>query len=304
MNSPINGKYAGYCGAKNDKIIFSEEINMSNLLKSIDILLVTNPTNIRYLTGFVGVAGNEREAYLLITKTQAFLLTNSLYLEQAKKSSLLQCYTDTWLNTKKPVQVVEISRENSLEKKLNWILKGLNPLRPKGLTLNSLCLGFEENDLKVSEYRNLQIKLKGVKLIPTQNRIEKLRMIKRSDEINNIRAAAKLTDECFPLIVKMLKPGITESEIAWEIESCFRKHGTEPAFSPIVAFGKNTSQPHYSLTNNSQLTTNNLVLLDFGARVNGYCADMTRVVFIGKPKPEWLRAYKAVFTNNSFSQYI
>ncbi len=139
-------------------------------------------------------------------------------------------------------------------------------------------------------------------------------MIKREDEIENIRQAANLTDQCFDFILGKLKPGVTETEIAWQIEFFLRGSGsdlrkrtvpTPPAtlaFSPIVAFGENTSQPHYNpnftrpglAMQGQALRKNDLVLLDFGARVNGYCADMTRVVFIGKPKDEWIKAYNVV----------
>ena len=81
--------------------------------------------------------------------------------------------------------------------------------------------------------------------MPTKGRIEELRMIKRKDEIANISAAAKLTDQCFDFILGKIKIGVTETDIAWEIESFIRKNGASLAFSPIVAFGKNSSQPHY-----------------------------------------------------------
>ena len=84
-------------------------------------------------------------------------------------------------------------------------------------------------------------------------------------------------------------------EIAWEIESYFKKRGAENAFPPIVAFGKNSSQPHYSSSIRYTLDAKrSLVLLDFGARVNGYCADMTRMLFMGLPKTEWKKAYQAL----------
>lgn len=224
----------------------------------MNALLVTNPTNIRYLTGFVGM--ERRDAYLLLTKKKKYFFTNSLYLESAKKI--------------KAVTVIEISREKPIEKE---IAKLTNTIE------------FEENDLTVGEYKKFKKVIKT--LIPTKNKIEKLRMIKREDEIENIRAAAKLTDQCFDFILGKLKPGVTEKEIAWEIQRFLG----DIAFSPIVAFGKNSSQPHYR-SGSDLLKPQGLTLLDFGARVNGYCADMTRVVFMGKPKDEWVTAYNAVLT--------
>lgn len=241
------------------------------LLRQVDSLLVTNPTNIRYLTGFVGSAPDEREAYCLITKSETYLFTNALYREEAKAL--------------KGVTFVEVSRDEPISKKL------------VGLVKTDARLGFEENDLTVAEFEKIKRTLKGVTFVPTKGRVEELRMIKREDELKHIRAAANLTDQCFDAILKKLKPGASEKEIAWEIESYIKSRGAGLAFSPIVAFGKNTSRPHYSLQGvalQMALGRSDIVLLDFGARVNGYCADMTRVVFIGKPKDEWRRAYEVV----------
>ncbi len=272
-------------------------MHLSRMKKATAPFLVTAPTNIRYLTGFVDV--DTRDAYVLKTERRMYLFTNSLYLEQAKK-----------LKT----TVIEISRDNPLSKQLAKVLKKENIRK----------LEFEEHDLTVAEYNKLKKELPGVPLVPAQNRIEDIRMIKRAGEIENIRQAANLTDACFDFILGKLKPGVTEMEITWEIERFIRSPGSDldfpirtaqpatMAFCPIVAFGKNSSQPHYSPglsglgsdlkkgqtlseTPRQTLSHQDLVLLDFGARVNGYCADMTRVVFLGTPKPEWVRAYEVVF---------
>lgn len=235
-------------------------------MTDMNTMLITNPTNIRYLTGFVGV--EERDACLLLTKSQKFLFIKSLYIEQANQLS----------NS----QIIQLSN-NPISKKLAKLCEKLKIQK----------LGFEEVNLTVAELTKLQKVLTGVILVPTQNRIEKLRQIKRPDEIANIKKACAITDACFDFIIKKLKPGVSESEIAWEIETFFRNNNATSAFSPVVAFGKNSSQPHHQ-SDETVLTNNDLILLDFGARVNGYCADMTRVVFIGKPKDEWIRAYDTV----------
>ncbi len=271
---------------------------MTVLLASLDALLITNPTNVRYLTGFVGAAPEEREGYVLLTKSQVYLFTNALYrnerTEILKRSHLALPQGET-------LQGIEISREEPFAKKLADILK----LASQGQALRSYRLGFEERDLTVAEHKKLKKELNGITLIPTQNRIEELRMIKREDEIENIRTAATITDQCFTYLAPLLKPRVTEREIAWEIESFIRSRGAELAFSPIVAFGKNTSKPHYNSNftrprldglrfQGEALKSKDIILLDFGARVNGYCSDMTRVVFVGSPKDEWRRAYETV----------
>ncbi len=251
-----------------------------NSLADLNGLLITNPTNIRYLTGFVGMAPEEREAFALLIKSKIYLFVTPLYKEAARKLS------NNPINQfpNNPIKILEVSREHPIAKELAALTQKLSIKK----------VGFEETDLTVSEYQKLKQTLKGVTLVPTKDRIEKLRMIKRSDEIASIKSACKVTDQCFDDILGKLKPGITEAEIAWEIQTFFRNNNAETAFSPIVAFNKNSSQPHYLSTNHEPLTMNSLVLLDFGARVNGYCSDMTRVIFVGKPSDEQKRAYQTV----------
>ncbi len=239
---------------------------MFSPLKNIDALLITDPTNIRYLTGFVSV--EDRDAYVLLTKDNTYFFTSSLYMEQAKKLS--------------PIQ---ISRDDPIAKEVEKLCEKLHIKK----------LGFEESDLTVSEYN----KLKSLPLVPTANRIEELRMIKRADEIANIRLATSLTDQCFKFIARRIRPGVTESRLAQEIEGFLRYHGAENAFPPIVAFNEHSSQPHYQTRSHDPLRRGSLVLLDFGAKINGYCADMTRVVFLGTPNPEWKRAYDTVLQAQS-----
>ncbi|MBI5620362.1 aminopeptidase P family protein [Candidatus Gottesmanbacteria bacterium] len=313
---------------------------MKKFLSNLDALLITNPTNIRYLTGFVGAAPEEREGYVLLTKSQTFLFTNALYREDAKRliqnPSSFKRLNLLGSRDSKGLTFVEISREEPFAKKLATILMSVipgptrnpsylktgsrpaSPERTRGELkgrddMYGIKLGFEETDLTVAEFGKLKDELGGVQLIPTKNRIEELRMIKRGDEIENIRAAATITDQCFDFILQKIKPGlpaeasakvgVTESEIAWAIESFIRGRGAQLAFSPIVAFGAHTSQPHYTSirhrlasSQDDVLQTQNIILLDFGAKVNGYCSDMTRVVFVGKPKEEWVKAYETVLT--------
>ncbi len=247
---------------------------MSDLLKYIDGLFITNAVNIQYISEFTGVAPEEREAYVLLAGGKKYLFTNSLYLEQAK--------------TLKDVEVIQISRENPLSKELLTLTSDLGIKK----------LGFEDDNVTVAEYTKLKETLTDVTLVPTRNHIEELRMIKRKDELENIRLAAEITDKCFKFLTKRIRPGVTESRLANEIEGIFKYHGAENAFSPIVAFNEHASQPHFQSMGNNPLRKGSLILLDFGARVNGYCADMSRVVFVGTPKPEWKKAYETVLAAN------
>lgn len=254
------------------------------LFDNIDALLITNPTNVLYLTGFSGANPQEQEGYVVLTKKEIILLTNPLNIEAARQCLLPQRIRENKQFPAHKLVIQEIPFGKKLTAVLGEIFKAENVHK----------LGFEETCITVSEYKNLERELKGIALIPTEGRIEEYRQIKQPDEITAIRRAAARTDECFSHILEFLKPGVTEQDVAWEIEVYFKTRGADLAFSPIVAFGENSSMPHYSLSKNCKLKTNDVILLDFGARVDGYCADMTRVVFIGKPKEEWKRVYQAV----------
>jgi Xaa-Pro aminopeptidase len=246
---------------------------MQDILNGLDALLISNPINIRYLTSFVGASPEEREAFVLMGKTKNILFTNALYRQEAKALA------------SPTLKIEEISRENPISKRIAVVSKALSIRR----------LGFEENNLTVAEAGTLGKQLKGVQLVPTEGRVERMRLMKREDEIAHIRAAARITDVCFDAIVANLKPGVKEAQIAWDIESFFRAKGAESAFSPIVAFGANSSMPHYKPEGDgATLAKRDIVLLDFGAQVGGYCADMTRVVFVGTPQDKWLHAYRVV----------
>lgn len=239
-------------------------------------MLISNPTNIRYMTEFAGLSPSEREAYVLLTDTSTYLFTNPLYREVAKSLQAdLRCKI-------KDLRLIEISKEYPFSKALASVCE------KEGIQK----LDFEENDLRVMEYESLKHTLKRTTLIHSLNRIEDLRTCKRQDEIDSIKRASGLTDDCYTAVLKVLVPGVFESDIAMIIESFFKRQGADSAFSPIVAFGKNTSKPHYAPDGKgAQLKERDIVLLDFGARVNGYCSDMTRMVFVGKPYSQWTTAY-------------
>lgn len=242
---------------------------MNDILDQVNALFISNRTNIRYLTGFVGV--EDRDAFVLLVKDKTYFFTNSLYIEQAKDLS-----------------PTLISRENPISKEVAKVCNALNIKK----------LGFEDTNLTVAELAKLKQVMPDVEFVPTRDRIETLRMIKRKEEMENIKLAAKITDQCFSYICKRIRPGITEARLAWEIEGFFKFRAGDVAFSPIVAYNEHSSEPHYAKRGNSPLRKNSLILLDFGARVNGYCADMTRMVFLGQPKTEWVNGYNAVLAAN------
>jgi Xaa-Pro aminopeptidase len=125
------------------------------------------------------------------------------------------------------------------------------------------------------------------------SKINPLKLIKTPDEISKIEKACKLGDKTFDYILKKIHLGITEKEVAQEIDSFMEKNGGKPSFPTIVAFGKNSANIHNVPTNN-RLAENQIILLDLGVNLNGYCSDMTRTIFSGKPTSKQKEMYETV----------
>jgi len=121
----------------------------------------------------------------------------------------------------------------------------------------------------------------------------KTRRIKLQEEISKIEKACKLTDLAFEYILGKIKAGVSEKEIAKLLRSFFKKFGAKVSFRPIVAFGKNSSEVHHK-TNDSVLKKGDIIMLDFGAKLDGYCSDMTRTFFFGKPTKKQKEIYEVV----------
>lgn len=237
-------------------------------LEKLEALLISSNINIRYLTGFEGFADHEREGFSLITNSQLYVFADPRLSEGARKNA-------------KNATVVEFGAG-----------KKLLPLIQEVIDLEHLdTIGFEEN-LTYAEYTRFK-KLKNTKLKLTEEIIEDVRVVKDNAELENLKNACELTDKAFSHILTIIKPGVSELEIAWEIEKYIREHGGYPAFPSIVAFEKNSAVPHHS-TGHQKLAAQNIILLDFGARVNGYCADMTRTIYFGSAPEEFKKMYEAV----------
>src|SRR3989339_1055591 len=240
---------------------------------------ITSPGNIFYLTGFQG-----SNAFIILADRKIHLFTDQRYLSEAK----------VLIPKKKNNFSIQIhDLKDKLENKLAKIFK-----KEKISEIN-----FESNHLKFNEYKKLSkfikktqkdFKLTNIKLKPNPDFIEKMRLIKKPDEIEKIKKAQNIAKKVLTEIKKELKPGISEMEIAFKIEFMGRKLGAENiSFPPIVAFGKNTSIPHH-LCDNTKLKNNDIVLLDFGFEYQGYCSDMTRTLFTKTPSEKQKKVYETV----------
>ncbi len=237
--------------------------------ENLDALLISSVTNILYLTGYPGFADpNRREAFVLIAPKSQYVITSALYAEEIQKTS-------------PEFTLVEISREKSFSQAIQSVIKKENLKK----------IGFEPHKLYVAEY--LQLK-KELPLVTTDYIVESARQKKSDGEIAAIQKACEIGDNAFLFILTKIKEGITEKELAFELEFFIKKQGATLSFDSIVAFGAHASMPHYQ-TGNSKLKKNSFVLLDFGVKIDNYCSDMTRTIFFGKPTNEQKKMYDAVY---------
>lgn len=254
----------------NSRITSLQEKLLENRL---DSLFVSSQPNVTYLTGFNGLSPNEREGFLFVTLHHAYLLTFPTYFELYKKGG--ENFTSLNITAEKRIH--------------NHLLNVIDKEKIKSV-------GFEEDSLTVSELNSLERKL-GKKLTPTNGLVEELRKVKDLSEIAAIKKAADLADKTFDFIKKKIKNGISEKELALEIEFFIKRNGGENAFDPIVAFDENSAIPHHMSNNKKHMTNNSLILLDFGAKIDGYCSDMTRVIFWGTPDNKKKKIYDTVLAS-------
>ena len=224
----------------------------------VDGFLVTKPVNIRYVSGFTGSNG----AVLLAGDGSTVLATDGRYAVQAAD----EC---------PDVEVVVVSS----------VAVGLvKQARELGIAR----LGFERHHVTVAQYDALVEAAGGaVELVDVGQLVEDQRVVKDEAELDALRKACEVTDEVFTAVLGRLTPGVTERDTAWELVTEMRERGADPAFDSIVAFGPDSARPHHQPTDRP-LARGDLVKLDFGARVDGYHADMTRTVVLG-PAQQWQR---------------
>lgn len=240
---------------------------------TVDALLLSDQVNIFYVTGFRGLSPTEREAYALVLPNEVHLFTNALYKEEA----------ETLSSREKKLHTHITSHDNPFKKLLKETIDSHAVKK----------LGFEASSLSVSEYEDVKRHLSATECISTGGVVENIRMKKTKEEIEIISQTAALTDACFAFVSKVIKPGITEQHVAWEIEKFFCERGATSAFASIVAGSTASTLPHYA-SQNKKITGESSVLLDFGAKIDGYHADLTRVLYLGNPPQEWKKVYQTV----------
>ncbi len=243
---------------------------LRNKMSSLDLqgLIISNPINIKYLTNI------EAEGTLLLTRKENIYITDSRYIEHVH--STLTLFDEIIV-----YDIQDISKDDYE----NFFMFCEN-------------VGFEENYVTYAQYKEYIRKYKIHNFVETENIIEKQRMIKDDEEISNIKKACEITDNCFSYILTYIKPGMTEKQIANEIEDYYKQRTDGLSFETIVASGENSSKPH-AIPTDRKIQDVDIITIDMGCKVNGYCSDMTRTFFVGKVPEEMKTIYDRVLENQN-----
>ena len=231
----------------------------------MDAVLVSNPNNLRYVSGFAGETG-----YLYISQNRHAVITDFRYTIQAEMEA-------------EGYEIITIGNGGYVEA-INDML----------ISENIENLGFEAEDMLYSTFQTFKENLKVKNFQPIGNEITRMRRIKTANELEFIRKAEAIGDQVFMEMLDYIKPGMTELEIAARIEYLLKMNGAQAlSFSSIVASGFNSSMPH-AVPTEKKVMVGDFLTMDFGCVYEGYCSDMTRTIVIGKASEEQKKVYQTV----------
>ncbi|MFH0839435.1 MAG: Xaa-Pro peptidase family protein [Candidatus Omnitrophota bacterium] len=231
----------------------------------LDAFIVSKPENIFYLTSFLSDS-----IILVVSPKKKFAITDFRYAEAAG-------------NKVKGFELI------ILGSKLNTFSQAISAVLEKSRTKK---VGFEASSLTFLQYKNIELALRNKALRPCTNLLESLREIKDSGEIDAIKRAFAITKEALKEVKRVLSPNITEREVVLRIKESFIRQGAEgAAFEPIVATQPGASEPHYS-AKAKKLGKDKPILVDLGAKYNGYNSDLTRVLPLGKMNTKFTALYQ------------
>ncbi|MBI4186698.1 MAG: aminopeptidase P family protein [Chloroflexi bacterium] len=236
--------------------------------KEIDAILVSQPENRRYLSGFDGSAG-----FLLITPRDAILATDFRYTEQAGN------------------QAPDYEIFRTVGDMADW-------LPALASRLGEIRLGFEAGHITFAQNRQLSAIIakagSRLSLVPVNGLVEPLRAIKEPEEIELITGAVDVADSALAHVERVMRAGMTEKEVAWAIEKFMREKGSQPVpFEIIVASGPNSALPH-ARPSARVIQDGEPVVIDIGARLDGYSSDLTRTFYLGAPDVTFKKVYDTV----------
>jgi len=228
--------------------------------------LVLDPLNVGYLSGFTGSNGA-----VLVTPERAVFITDGRYTTQAKR----EC----------PEFELAIAPSSGAF---------TDAIAERALDLGAPELALESDYVTVARLEELQGKLKEIRLKPVANLASPLRQVKDAGEIAAIREACGIADQAFEYLLTLLRPGVTERELAADLEHWMKRHGSEKeAFETIVVSGANSALPH-GRPSGKLLAVGDFITFDFGARVRRYPSDLTRTVVLGTATEKQREVYQVV----------
>ena len=237
--------------------------------KELDAILISTPENRRHISGFTGSAG-----YLVVSRDSAVLATDFRYTEQAR-------------NQAPDFQVVKVGSDWS------WFLETLKEHRLKKVA-------FESHQMTVATYRQITESLQDLPsankpaLVATTGIVEALRTIKDREELALLQKAIDVADTAMESIAPTIQSGETEREVAWRMEKAMREVGADSlSFDTIVAAGPNGAMPHHRPSDRA-IAPGEPIVIDMGAKVGGYCSDISRTVCVGEPDETFRKIYDIV----------
>lgn len=235
--------------------------------KMIDAILVSDGYNMRYLSGFRGATG-----YLYLTRNRRVLLTDSRYTTQAGEEAV-------------DFEVYEVSRGSSYGQYINKLVE------EDGIQ----CIGFENLQMIYSDVVSIKNACReGLVWEELGCSLNNLRIVKTSEELLKLERAEAIGDAAFSYIIEVLKPGMTELQVAAELEYFIKGQGASgTSFDTIIASGLNSSMPH-AIPSHKKIEAGDFVTMDFGCLYEGYCSDMTRTVVVGKADKKQKEIYGIV----------
>ncbi len=242
---------------------------LRNKIRSMDLegMIISNPVNIKYLTNI------EAEGTLVLARKENYFITDGRYIEDVNSTLTIQ--DEIIVN-----DIKDISKEDF-----------------ENIFLFCENIGFEEDYITYAKYKEYMYKYRINNFVETEGLIEKQRAIKDEEEIRNITKACMLTDKCFDYIKNFIQKGMTEKEIANEIEQFFKANGADGlAFDTIVASGPNSSKPH-AVPTDRKITSGDVITIDMGCKYHGYCSDMTRTIFVDTVDEKVKKVYDLVLKN-------
>jgi Xaa-Pro aminopeptidase len=228
-------------------------------------LLVSENSSVAWVSGFSGSFG-----FVIVRPEDALFVTDSRYTIQAGEE-VRSMPTVSFANP--------VTAEQFLAEQIGRL----------GITR----LGFESQYVSYATYRKWSEKFAGVELIPAPDLFGDLRLVKSPDEVQKIRQACGIADAAFAHIQRMIQPGVTEYDLGLDLEFFIRRQGAELAFPPIVVSGERSARPH-GKPSEKKLEVGDFVTMDFGAKVQGYCSDITRTVVVARADDRRREVYDQV----------